>query len=144
MKPTGAESEIVSDAVRAACSTPRRLPPPVVELAVSEGPKPPTRRATPSPTATPRTPPSTPWASDSAATCRTTLRCVHPSAFSVPSSRTRLPTEESASRAASRNAAAAAMIESASPRLCERFAASTSEPLIVPATCFALATSACA
>ena len=58
-----------------------------------------------------------------------------------PSSRTRLPTEESVSSAASRNAATAATIESARPRLCERLAASTSEPLIVPATCFALATS---
>ena len=35
---------------------------------------------------------------------------------------------------------AAATIESASPRRCERFDASTSEPLIWSATCFALAT----
>ena len=68
------------------------------------------------------------------------MRCVHPSAFSVPSSRTRLPMDDSASRAASRNAATAAMIESARPRSCERFEASTSEPLIVSATSFELAT----
>ena len=77
------------------------------------------RRATPS--TTPRTPPSTPVVSDSAATWRTTLPCVQPSAFSVPSSRTRLPTEESASSAASRKAATAATIERARPRLWERF-----------------------
>ena len=128
--PTGAASETASDVVRAACSTPSRLPPPVVELAVSVGPNWPTRRATLTPSTTPRTPPSTPWVRDSPATWRTTSRCVQPSALSVPSSRTRLPTEESASSAASRNAATAATIESARPRLCERLAASTSEPLI--------------
>ena len=64
---------------------------------------------------------ATPVASDSPATWRTTIRCVQPSAFSVPSSRTRLPTDESVSSAASRNAAAAATIESTKPRLCERF-----------------------
>ena len=37
--PTGAESETASEVVRAACSTPKRLPAPVVELAVSVGPK---------------------------------------------------------------------------------------------------------
>ena len=37
---------------------------------------------------------ATPCASDSPTTCRTTSRCVQPSALSVPSSRTRLPTEE--------------------------------------------------
>ena len=55
----------------------------------------------------------------------------------------RLPTDESASSAASRNAATAATIESARPRLFERFDASTSEPLIWSATCFELATCAC-
>ena len=47
------------------------------------------------PSATPRRPPPMPWASDSPATWRTTSHCVQPSAFSVPSSRTRLPTDES-------------------------------------------------
>ena len=61
----------------------------------------------------------------------------------MPSSRTRLPTDESVGSAASRNAAAAATIASTKPRLCERFAASTSEPLIWSATCFELATCAC-
>jgi hypothetical protein len=41
-----------------------------------------------------------------------------------------LPTDERASRAASRNAAAAATIERTTPRFFERFDASTSEPLI--------------
>ena len=40
--------------------------------------------ATATPRGTPRTPPSTPWASDSAATWRTTVPCVQPSALSVP------------------------------------------------------------
>ena len=84
-----------------------------------------------------------PCASDSPAICRTTSPCVQPSAFSVPSSRMRLPTDESASSAASRNAATAATIESTSPRLFERFFASTSEPLIWSATSFELATCAC-
>ena len=66
-----------------------------------------------------------------------------PERLERPEPRTRLPTEESASSAASRNAPTAATIESARPRLWDRFAASTSEPLIVPATSFALATSAC-
>ena len=57
----------------------------------------------------PKTPPRMPCASDSPAIWRTTIRCVQPSAFSVPSSRTRLPTDESASSAASRNAATAAI-----------------------------------
>ena len=68
---------------------------------------------------------------------------LQPSAFSVPSSRTRLPTDESVASAASRNAAAAATIASTKPRLCDRFAASTSEPLIWSATCCELATCAC-
>ena len=46
------------------------------------------------------------------------------------------------SSAASRNAASAARIASATPSRCERFDASTSEPLIWSATCFALATCA--
>ena len=83
-----------------------------------------------------------PWASDSPATCRTTSHCVQPSAFSVPSSRTRFPTDESVSSTASRKAAAAARISSAIPRRCERFDAFTSEPLIWSATSFALATCA--
>jgi len=65
------------------------------------------------------------------------------SAFNVPSSRVRLPTDESASSAARRKAATAAITESAKPRFFERFDASTSEPLICAATCFELATCAC-
>ena len=51
-----------------------------------------------------------PWASDSPITWRTTSHCVQPSALSVPSSRTRLPTDESVRSTASRNAATAASI----------------------------------
>ena len=113
---------------------------PVVELALSVGPNWLTATAAINPRTIPSRPPAMPVTSDSPATWRTTIRCVHPSAFSVPSSRTRLPTDESASSAARRNAAAAATIARTTPRLCERFDASTSEPLIWSATCFELAT----
>jgi hypothetical protein len=53
-----------------------------------------------------------------------------------------LPTDESVSSAASRNAATAASAASAIPSRCDRFDASTSEPLMLDATCFALATCA--
>ena len=84
--------------------------------------------APPIPSAAPRSPPSTPWTSDSPVIWRTTRRCGHPSAFSVPSSRVRLATEDSVSRLAIRNAAARATIASAVPSLFDRFFASTSEP----------------
>ena len=83
-----------------------------------------------------------PWARDSPITWRTTSHCVQPSALSVPSSRTRFPTDERVRRTASRNAATAASTASAVPSRFERLAASTSEPLIESATCFALATCA--
>ena len=94
------------------------------------------------PSASPSTPPATPCTNDSPTTWRTTCRCVQPSAFSVPSSRTRFPTDASVRSAASRNAANAARAASAIPSRCERFDASTSEPLIWSVTCFALATCA--
>jgi hypothetical protein len=53
-----------------------------------------------------------------------------------------LPTEESVSSPARPNAAKAAIAASAIPSRCERFDASTSEPLIWSATSFELATSA--
>ena len=62
-----------------------------------------------------------PWASDSPTTWRTTSHCVQPSALSVPSSRTRLPTDERVRSTASRNAATAARIASAMPSRFERF-----------------------
>src|SRR6266550_4258760 len=114
--PTGALSDTALVAVRTA-STPRSEdPPPVLALAVRVGPKALMASAARTPSTIPSTPPAAPWASDSPAICRTTMRCVQPSAFSVPSSRTRFPTDERASSAASRNAAAAATIESTSPR----------------------------
>src|SRR5581483_1657629 len=142
--PTGAVNDTVFVAVRAVLAPrPRRLPP-VVELAVRLGPNASTASATITPSAMPKIPPRIPCARDSPATWRTTMRCVHPSALSVPSSRTRFPTDEKARIAASRNAATAATIESARPRSCERFFAETSEPLIWSATSFELATCASA
>ena len=139
----GAVSATWSLTVRAVTSPrPKKpSPPPVLELAVSVGPKAPIAAATAMPRTTPRRPPRTPWASDSPTTWRTTSHCVQPSAFSVPSSRTRLPTDESVRSTASRKAATAASTASAVPSRFERLAASTSEPLIESATCFALATS---
>src|SRR5919197_417425 len=142
VSPIGASSETLLVALRAVLAIPKMLPP-LCELACSVGPNASTASAASTPRPTPSTPPSSPCASDSPATWRTTRRCVHPSAFSVPSSRTRLPTEESASSAASRNAAAAATIESTTPRFFDRLEASTSEPLIWFATSFELATCAC-
>ena len=117
-------------------------PPPVLELAVRVGPNAPIASATTMPRTTPTSPPRTPCASDSPTTWRTTSHCVQPSAFSVPSSRTRLPTDERVRRTARRKAAIAARIASAVPSRLERLAASTSEPLIESATSFALATCA--
>src|SRR6266542_4274242 len=128
-------------AVRTAAAPSRSLVP-VVELAVGLGPNASTTTAATTPSPIPSRPPARPCATDSPTTCRTTSRCVQPIAFSVPSSRTRLPTEERVSSAARRNAAAAARIPSTRPRLCERFDASTSEPLIRSATSCALATCA--
>ena len=140
----GAESATWSLTDRAVTSpSPKKpSPPPVLELAVSVGPNAPMDEATTMPRTTPSRPPSTPWASDSPRTWRITSHCVQPSAFSVPSSRTRLPTEDRVRRIASRKAATAASAASAVPSRFERFAASTSEPLIESATCFALATCA--
>ena len=89
--------------------------------------------APPTPSAIPTIPPSNPCASDSPVTCRTTSACPQPSAFSVPSSRTRFVTDESVSSEAIRNAATSPTISSAVPSLLVRFLASTSEPEI----CFA-------
>src|SRR5690349_18072548 len=139
---SGAWSDSVSCAVRTAAE-PSRLPEdPVVELAVSVGPAAPMMIAATTPSRIPTAPPSAPCATDSLTTWRTTRRCVHPIAFNVPSSRTRLPTDESVSSAAIRNAAAATMISSTRPRLCVRFAASTSEPVTRSATSCAVATCA--
>ena len=138
----GAESATWSLTERAVTSPrPKKpSPPPVLELAVSDGPKAPIDAATMIPRTTPSRPPRIPCASDSPTTWRMTSHCVQPSALSVPSSRTRFPTEERVRRMASRNAATAARTASAVPSRFERFAASTSEPLIESATCFALAT----
>src|SRR6266542_2582238 len=141
---SGASSETDVVAVRESAS-PRpksASPPPVVVLALRFGPSTPTRPAAAIPRPTPTRPPTTPVARHSATICRTTSRCDQPSAFSVPIFRTRLPTEKSVRSTARRNAAAAATSASTSPRSCDRLAASTSEPLIESATCFALATSA--
>src|SRR5439155_25398949 len=83
-------------------------PPPVDEVAASVGANAPMAAVTAMPSASPSTPPATPWTNDSPTTWRTTCRCVQPSAFSVPSSRTRFPTDASVRSAASRNAANAA------------------------------------
>ena len=69
-----------------------------------------------------------PWISDSPVTCLTTRDWRHPSALSVPSSRTRLVTEERVSSEAIKNAASSPTISSAVPSLPVRFFASTSEP----------------
>ena len=97
-------------------------------VASSSGPIAVINAAAPTPMAAPRTPPSAPWASDSPATWRTTLRCGQPIAFSVPSSRVRLVTEDSVSRLAIRKAASSATIVSAVPSLPARSLASWSEP----------------
>ena len=141
--PTGAESETASDVVRARLlEAEEASPPPVVELAVSVGPNAPIaerrRRRRARRRGCRR---ATPVASDSAATWRTTLPLRPAERLQRPSSRTRLPTDESASSAASRNAAAAATIESARPRLCERFGRVDEGAADGPATSFALATS---
>ena len=89
-----------------------------------------------------RTPPSAPCTSDSPLTWRTTLRCGQPIAFSVPSSRMRLVTDDSVSSIAIRNDAASATIASAVPSLLARFLASTSEPPTRSARSFAVVTDA--
>ncbi len=77
---------------RARQSAPKPKAPGVVECARRASRRRRRRRESPRiPSATPSSPPPMPWASDSPATWRTTSHCVQPSAFSVPSSRTRLP-----------------------------------------------------
>ena len=127
---------------RGAAEAEEAVAPPVLELAVSVGAEGADRGGTRSRARRRAARRAMPWASDSPTTCRTTSHCVQPSALSVPSSRTRLPTEESVRSTASRNAATAARMASAIPSRFERFEASTSEPLIESATCFALATCA--
>src|SRR5260370_14568630 len=102
--PTGAVSDTALVAVRRLLARRRAEPPPVVALAVKVGPKALMASAATTPSTRPSTPPTAPVASDSPATWRTTILCVQPSAFSVPSSRARLPTDEMAGDAASKQA----------------------------------------
>ena len=101
---------------------------PLATVASSVGPTSVTTAAPARPTSAPSAPPSAPCASDSPATWRTTSRCGQPSAFSVPSSRTRLFTDERVSRLAIRNAAPRPITTSARPSLSARPCASSSEP----------------
>src|SRR5581483_2362052 len=97
-------------------------------VACSVGPSASTSFAAPMPTATPNAPPTRPWRSASPVTCRTTIRCGQPSAFSVPSSRTRFATDASVRRTAIATAARSPTAISAVPSLSVRFFASTSDP----------------
>src|SRR5690349_12030916 len=90
--PIGASSETLEVAVRVAEAPRPNRSLPVVELALSVGPNAPIAAAAVTPRTMPSRPPPMPVASDSPATWRTTMPCVQPSAFSVPSSRMRLPT----------------------------------------------------
>ena len=78
--------------------------------------------------AAPVTPPIRPWMTDSPETCRTTVHRDQPSAFSVPSSRTRLATDDSVSSAGDEHRGQQPHDLEARPSFDERSFASLREP----------------
>ena len=111
-------------------------------MALSSGERAPTAALTTYPTAMPTTPASTPMSAVSVSTWPTTRRLVHPSARSVPISRTRFCTLESVSSTAMAKVLSSTMTVSAPPSRVASCCASCRLPVTVSATSLLVTTCA--